>query len=815
MTRNAIILCVVLTALSFSIASAMPPHPEALAKIRSGQAPMPIFMEDPKYFEKMGINQPHSDFQFSPDMPKANWNTLVVLVDFPDLAGIVSPLFFDTLMFAQTYHTGPSLRQFYNRASYGNLDIVAVNLPSALGWQTMTNNRRYYTALGGSYTYGMGAYPNNSQKLCEDLLLLIDPLVNFANYDNNGDSYVDGIVIIHAGREGAISLDTLDIWSHRWALNTPLPYDGVYVYDYCVDSEYRYVSGDATVGTFAHEFGHILGLPDLYDYSSPFDAYGLGYWSLMAYGGWNGSLGAPDTLSGVSPAFLDAWSRVKLGFVTPTEVACYTPWITIPAVEDSAKVYKLWTYGNYTGNEYFLVENRYQTFTDTALAAWGLLIYHIDDNQTNNDNQWWPGMPAANHYMVALEQADHAYHLEHGTNGMDYTDPFWQNYNYNFGPNTSPSSRDYYLNDTYVSVTNITQGYTIFADLDVGNTTPPVTPIHVYPYDLHAYNYSMMDFQWDHTPCAKQFYFQLGFDASFYPLLYEDSTITTNYKYVDLSTWGQANFCWRVKARNEAGWSDWTWPWQFITDFTPPYGCVASSPDTAHASSFLVSWTAGNDSPPSLGINSYTVYCKIGTGGWNPWIWEVDALSCTYTGAISGNKYYFEAFAKDSAGNFETFDFVPECSTYVTYETEDYAYLPGDANMDGKNTGNDVTYLVNFFRSAPTSVPCYFDDGTGGLLWASADANGSCDITGNDVTKMVNFNRSDPTAPALLYCNQYEPLYHTIGDVPNPLPEGWPFCDNPVVTRTKIISDAAGNEPGWHSSTEVPPIAPDSRPDCE
>jgi len=115
-----------------------------------------------------------------------------------------------------------------------------------------------------------------------------------------------------------------------------------------------------------------------------------------------------------------------------------------------------------------------------------------------------------------------------------------------------------------------------------------------------------------------------------------------------------------------------------------------------------------------------------------------------------------------------------------------YEYLPGDANMDGKNTGNDVTYLVNFFRSAPTSVPCYFDNGTG-LLWASADANGSCDITGNDVTKMVNFNRSDPTAPALLYCDQYEPLYHTIGEVPNPLPEGWPFCDNPVVTGTKII----------------------------
>jgi hypothetical protein len=115
-----------------------------------------------------------------------------------------------------------------------------------------------------------------------------------------------------------------------------------------------------------------------------------------------------------------------------------------------------------------------------------------------------------------------------------------------------------------------------------------------------------------------------------------------------------------------------------------------------------------------------------------------------------------------------------------------YFYLPGDANMDGKNTGNDVTYLVNYFRSAPTSIPCYFN-GDAGLLWASADANGSCDITGNDVTKMVNYNRSDPTAPALLFCPQYQPAYPTSADVPNPLPEGWPFCENPFVTGTKII----------------------------
>ena len=102
MTRKVLIISAIFLALGFSLSLAMPPHPEALEKIRSGQVPLPIFMEDPNYFEKTGINQPHDDFQFSPDMPKANWKTLAVCVGFPDLAGVVFPQFFDTRSHIQT-----------------------------------------------------------------------------------------------------------------------------------------------------------------------------------------------------------------------------------------------------------------------------------------------------------------------------------------------------------------------------------------------------------------------------------------------------------------------------------------------------------------------------------------------------------------------------------------------------------------------------------------------------------------------------------------------------------------------------------------
>jgi len=114
-----------------------------------------------------------------------------------------------------------------------------------------------------------------------------------------------------------------------------------------------------------------------------------------------------------------------------------------------------------------------------------------------------------------------------------------------------------------------------------------------------------------------------------------------------------------------------------------------------------------------------------------------------------------------------------------------YEYLPGDVNMSGGTwppgaTGPDVTYLVNFFRGVPTSVPCKFD-GELGLFWASADANGDCNIIGSDVTKMVNVFRG---IGGMQYCGDgegdpasYEPCWPTAPDIPGTMPDGWPNCE--------------------------------------
>jgi len=101
-------------------------------------------------------------------------------------------------------------------------------------------------------------------------------------------------------------------------------------------------------------------------------------------------------------------------------------------------------------------------------------------------------------------------------------------------------------------------------------------------------------------------------------------------------------------------------------------------------------------------------------------------------------------------------------------------YLPGDVNMAGGTwppsaTGPDVTYLVNYFRSAPTSHSCLLDG-----FWCSADANGDCNIIGSDVTKLVNVFRGQGS---ILYCEDYTPAWPTPLDLPAEAPEGWPGCE--------------------------------------
>jgi hypothetical protein len=99
-------------------------------------------------------------------------------------------------------------------------------------------------------------------------------------------------------------------------------------------------------------------------------------------------------------------------------------------------------------------------------------------------------------------------------------------------------------------------------------------------------------------------------------------------------------------------------------DSTPPYGSNASSPRYSPTLDFTVNWTAGIDSGGS-GISGYDVKVKEGISAWTVWLSNNPNLSAIYNDGTDGYTYYFEAAARDSAGNIETFLATAECTTTV------------------------------------------------------------------------------------------------------------------------------------------------------
>lgn len=448
--------------------SAMPPHPDVAADIAAGTVPVPYAIAHRGDMLSHGVDSPaelpgRQGLRKSASSATVARNVLCVLVEFSDKAESVDPGEFDTLMFVNQFG---SVRHFFNEVSYDSYDVVTVNLPSSIGWVSAPQTYTYY--CNGENGLNYYSYPKNAQRLTEDIVNLIDPVVNFADYDNDGDGYVDGIVIVHTGPGAEYKGGDVNyIWSHKWNTHSPMLRDGKNVFEYSCQPEYWGTPGDMTLGVFVHELGHLLfGLSDLYD--TDYSSKGIGKWSLMAGGSWNG----PGGLGG-SPAHPDAWSRSQCGFATTVNITSNVTGQAIPDVEtnSSGAILRLWTNGT-VGNEYFLIENRRRTGYDAYLPSEGLLIWHIDENvaaSVANDNEWYPGHTTTGHYLVALEQADNLFALEKNLGNGDTGDPFPGSFGRTaFSGLTSPSSNDYSSAGTLIAVSNISAaGATMTADLSV------------------------------------------------------------------------------------------------------------------------------------------------------------------------------------------------------------------------------------------------------------------------------------------------------------------------------------------------------------
>lgn len=386
------------------------------------------------------------------------------------------------------------LSNYYKANSFGHCRVEYDVRPAASSHSyQLPHKMNYYSGfdhieyLGGGITiavYNTYIMEMGIVRIVADAIAAADQdtSIHFSDYDN--------VVVFHAGclwQVGAGFNRFQDIPS---ATVPPLAFEYYLGKSYFVvdagqdtvecaislNSEHARVDGIilGSLGTAVHEFGHILGLPDLYDVYGY--SMGVGSWDLMGYGGWAGSqsIGAPY---GSLPTCLGAWPRYYLGWVDPLVYTAPESLLTLRASEIDTTQYAVAGQTMIkipiSATEYYLIENRQQDIRkkdtvvvdvengvpvyiddgefDFFLPGSGILVWHIDENVIYGSDymQTDPG-----HKGVDLEEADGIQHydayLYYDTlefYGSKY-DAFFADdsgkANHRFGPFTRPNSDSYY-----------------------------------------------------------------------------------------------------------------------------------------------------------------------------------------------------------------------------------------------------------------------------------------------------------------------------------------------------------------------------------
>ena len=363
-----------------------------------------------------------------------------------------------------------SMSEYYDEISYGSFTVDGTT--------------------GGWYqsSYSMSEAKTNTKQYVAEIAALADPDFDYSQYDNDGpdnipnsgddDGYVDGIAVVYSGCGAEWSPGNDNLWPHMSSLGSSYEYttgdasaNGGYVIvnSYFVSPELAgggdcYTDIIRPMGVYAHEFGHILGLPDLYDRDdSNGNSEGIGNWCLMAGGSWNGWAG--DT-----PAHMSAWCKQEMGWLEPTVLSEDQTGLDIPESANNPYALKIWE-DDYSWSRYFLVENRQLTGFDAGLPASGLMVYHIDENRRWGTNRWSSGTvnDDHDHKLVDVEAADGNGDMDNGVNRGDGGDPFpGTSNNTDFSSNSDPNSNRYSGEATSIVVTNISSSSsTMMADIAV------------------------------------------------------------------------------------------------------------------------------------------------------------------------------------------------------------------------------------------------------------------------------------------------------------------------------------------------------------
>ncbi|MBA2585519.1 MAG: immune inhibitor A [Chthoniobacterales bacterium] len=147
---------------------------------------------------------------------KRKMHALALLVDFSDSEGVRPAKDFEKLLFEKSNPN--SMTNFYKKLSYGAIEVTG----EAVGYVHAPQPYSFYTANES----GTGTnFPRNTPGLLRDALTVFCQNDNLERFDTDGDGYVDGIFLIHAGGGAEAEPNATKrknmIWSHKWTMPQP------------------------------------------------------------------------------------------------------------------------------------------------------------------------------------------------------------------------------------------------------------------------------------------------------------------------------------------------------------------------------------------------------------------------------------------------------------------------------------------------------------------------------------------------------------------------------------------------------------------
>lgn len=296
---------------------------------------------------------------------------IVILAQFADLDFKYSRSHFVDMLTKKSYSFGG--------ANGSALDYFNDQFGGKVNFEFTVGN--IVTLSHGYAYYGRNDSEGQDEKAYEavaEACRLSDAQVDFSQFDGDGDGEVDNVFVFVAGKDEAEGAGEDHIWSHQWYLDdgagSKLTLDGKKINSYAISTELSHDQDTGremftAIGTFCHEYSHVLGLVDMYDTDYE-DSGGQAdaLWrstSIMDAGNYNNN--------GHTPPNYNAFELqcFGLGHEEKLELG---EWTLAPISRER----RFGRIDTKNINEYFLVECRDAEGWDKYIGGSGLLIYHID-----------------------------------------------------------------------------------------------------------------------------------------------------------------------------------------------------------------------------------------------------------------------------------------------------------------------------------------------------------------------------------------------------------------------------------------------------